>query len=361
MLNTKLQSYIKQLDTKHLKRTPSLLDSNHLNFSSNDYLNLANHEQLKLSYQAGFEKYPAGSTGSMLVSGYHETHEALEIAFSDALKVDSALLFPSGYAANLSIMQLLAALDIHALIDKEVHASIYDGLKLAGGSYTRYKLQPKKSISQNTLLLTESIFSMSGRTPDFLALAKQYPLIIDEAHAFGVLGPKGLGRVAAHKLTSTEVPLRVIPLGKALGASGAIVAGDKDWITALLQTARPLIYSTAMSPALAYGLLHAFKILQHADTARHTLQQNILCFKQHIKHSPLNFQDSDTPIQQLKLGCPKKALMCALQLQAKNINCISMREPTVRRAETGLRIVLNSSHTTDNIQYLFESLHQCLT
>ena len=259
-------------------------------------------------------------------------------------------------------MQLLATLDIHALIDKGVHASFYDGLRLGGGTYTRYphnQLPQKTKHPHNTVLITESIFSMSGETPNLNSLAEQYPLIIDEAHAFGVLGPKGLGSVPAHALTQKEVPLRMIPFGKAFGASGAIVAGDKDWITALLQTARSFTYSTAMSPALSYGLLEAFRLLQNADEARVMLQENIQCFKQHIKHSPLTWQASKTPIQQLKLGCPKKATQYALRLQAKNIRCIAMREPTVKRAETGLRIVLNSRHTPDNIHQLFECLHQC--
>ncbi len=358
MLKPKLKAYTAHLDATHLRRVPSLTPKNCLNFSSNDYLGLTSNQTLQAAYQTGFKKYPTGSTGSMLVSGYHETHAMLETAFTDTLSTDAALLFPSGYAANLSVMQLLATLNIHALIDKGVHASIYDGLRLSGGTYTRYQHTPKTT-SPNAVVITESIFSMSGQTPHLKSLAKTHPLIIDEAHAFGVLGPNGLGAVAALKLTQTHVPLRVIPFGKALGACGAIVTGDTDWITALLQTARPLIYSTAMSPALAHGILEAFKLLQAADGARLTLQKNIKQFKKQIKHSPLTWQDSQTPIQQLKLGCPKRAKQYALKLQENNIRCIPMREPTVKRADTGLRIVLNSQHTEDDIQKLFTCLDLC--
>ncbi len=363
MLKAKLKAYTAALDASHLKRSPKLTQPNALNFSSNDYLGLTQNKNLQAEYQTGFKKYPIGSTGSMLVSGYHETHLALETAFTEALAVDAALLFPSGFAANLSIMQLLAKLDIHACIDKAIHASFYDGLKLSGGAYTRFRLTPQITPDlKDTVIITESIFSMSGQAPNLAELAKKYPstpLIIDEAHAFGILGPEGLGSVAAHQLTQAEVPLRVIPLGKALGASGAVVAGDKDWITALLQTARPLIYSTAMSPAMAYGMLKAFQQLKRAHAARDTLQKNIQLFKQHIQRSPLIWQDSNTPIQQLKLGCPQKAVSYMHALAKKNIICVAMREPTVRRIDTGLRIVLNSEHTENQIRYLFKSLHQC--
>ncbi len=354
----KLKAYTEALEAQHLKRMLKPVPQNALSFSSNDYLGLSESTVLKKAYQAGFERYPVGSTGSALVSGYHAPHQALESAFASALGVDTALLFPSGYAANLSLMMLLAKLEIHALIDKQVHASIYDGLRLSGGSYTRFINAPKH-IPQDAVLITESIFSMRGKKPDLVALAKHCPLIVDEAHAFGILGPKGLGSVAAHQLTQHEVPLRMLPFGKAMGATGAIVAGNKCWIEALIQTARPLIYSTAMSPAIAFGLLHAFELLQAAKDARSQLDANIQCFRAHIENSSLTWQDSETPIQQLKLGSPKLAKAYAKALEKQNIYCVPMREPTVKRADTGLRIVLTASHTFNQIQTLFECLHQC--
>lgn len=361
-LKSKVKNYIASLEAVHLKRYPTIMPKDCLNFSSNDYLGLSSHPLLQRAYQEGFGRYAIGSTGSILVSGYHEPHQTLESAFATALQVDQALLFPSGYAANLSVMQLLAQLKIHVLIDKAIHASFYDGLRLSGASYTRYPHNQSplhKQYPEETLLLTESIFSMSGAKPDLQQLAAQYPLVVDEAHAFGVCGPKGLGEVMAQGLTQQEVPLRIIPLGKAMGLSGAIVAGDKDWITALIQSARPLIYSTAMSPALLYGLRQAFDLLLNADESRLSLQQLISTFREHVKDSPLTWQHSVTPIQQLRLGCPQKAVFWARQLLEKNIYCVPMREPTVARASTGLRIVLNSKHTEADVAFLFECLHQC--
>jgi 8-amino-7-oxononanoate synthase len=374
MLKLKVTHYLeqkKQRGTHRARRRLPPHSDHSLNFSSNDYLGLANNLEIKQAYQEAFDRYPVGSTGSALVSGYHVTHEALEHTFSDTLGVDACLLFPSGYAANLSLMNLLAEIDVHALIDKNIHASIYDGLRLRGHAYTRYRHQDLKHFQKklNTLpthaaVITESLFSMSGYMPPLQQLAelankKNYPLFIDEAHAFGLYGPEGLGAVMAHGLTQAEVPLRVIPLGKACGASGAIVAGNRIWIDALVQAARPLIYSTAMSPAMAHGLLKSFSILRAANTKRDKLKARIREFREHIQTSPLNWQDSHSPIQQLQLGCPKQALAYAVQLQAQGILCIPMREPTVKRSETGLRICLNMCHTSADINYLFECLNQC--
>ncbi|MDF1683383.1 MAG: aminotransferase class I/II-fold pyridoxal phosphate-dependent enzyme [Legionellaceae bacterium] len=377
MLKLEITNYLEQKKQQGIQRMRQRLPlhlnqaKQHINFSSNDYLGLANNLEIKQAYQEAFYRYPVGSTGSALVSGYHITHEALEHTFSDALGVDACLLFPSGYAANLSLMNLLAELNIHPLIDKNIHASIYDGLRLGGHAYTRYRHQDLEhfkhqlnTLPEHAAVITESLFSMSGHMPHLkqiaeLAHANNHPLFVDEAHAFGLYGPEGLGAVMQHGLTQTEVPLRVIPLGKAFGASGAIVAGDRIWVDALVQAARPLIYSTAMSPALAFGLLNTFSIIRGADAARKILQKRIYEFREHIKHSPLNWRDSHAPIQQLLFGCPKQALNYAEQLQAQGIICIPMREPTVKRSETGLRICLNVSHTSNNIHALFESLHQC--
>jgi 8-amino-7-oxononanoate synthase len=366
MLKRKLSDYTEHKRALGLKRTLKRIPRHALNFSSNDYLGLAHNQTLKRAYHEGLERYPIGSTSSMLISGYHESHHALQQAFIHALDVDAALLFSSGYSANLSLMRLLAELKFHALIDKQVHASIYDGLQLGGGAYSRYRHQDEMHFKQqqhklppDAVIITESLFSMSGHMPNLARLATSHALLVDEAHAFGLYGPDGLGCVKAHHLTQDNVPLRVIPFGKALGASGAVIAGDKVWIDALVQAARPLIYSTAMSPAIAYGIREALTLLRRADPARETLQHNIRIFREHIQHSPLTWRDSMSPIQQLKLGCPIKALHYSAKLQEKNIICLPIREPTVTGPDTGLRVVLNSTHTTDDINHLFESFHAC--
>lgn len=375
MLTKALNHYIAQRQAQGLYRRRKLSDKTLLNFSSNDYLSLVNDARIKQAYAAGSTRFPVGSGGSMLVSGFHPMHQALERAFACALNVDACLVFSSGYAANLSVIQLLNCIGAHSLVDKAAHASIYDGLALTGASYTRFLHNDMADFAvkvsrcpDNTVTLTESIFSMSGQIAqliDLINIGKSYgfELIVDEAHAFGVLGNEGLGSVVAHNLTQTDVPLRIIPLGKAFGAFGAIVAGQGVWIEALLQAARAYIYSTAISPAMAFGLLETLGIVRHADKRREKLQDLIAYFRACIVQSPHRWRNSHSPIQQLQLGCPHQALLATHFLQKQGILCLPMRQPTVSRTETGLRVILNYDHTIEDINQLFESLiayeHQC--
>ena len=367
-LAEKLSQYTFSLKDQglHRQRKISDIDRGVVNFSSNDYLSLTSDSRIKKAYQQGFDRYPSGSGGSMVVCGYHSTHHALEKAFASALDVDECILFPSGYAANLSVVGLLAHFNGHILIDKGTHASIYDGLKLSGASYTRYLhnnladlvLKARKAPA-NAMIMTESIFSMSGQCAPLAEIAHLgHELVVDEAHAFGVLGRQGLGGVIQHQLTQTEIPLRVIPLGKAYGANGAIVAGQGVWIDALLQLARPQIYSTALSPAMAYGLLETLEIVRGADDRRAKLMELIQYFRTAVSHSPLTWRESFTPIQQLQLGCSHRALYYSEKLREKSICCLPMRQPTVNQQETGLRVILNCHHEPDQIDWLFRSLHE---
>lgn len=368
MLTHKLKQYSTELIHQGLHRQRLIIDLNKdtINFSSNDYLSLASDPRIKNAYQKGFTEHAAGSGGSMVVCGYHATHNALERAFADALNVDDCIIFPSGYAANLSVIGLLKRFDTHIVIDKGVHASIYDGLQCTNASYTRYlhnnlgDLAVKiKTSPKNTVIMTEGIFSMSGECAPLNDMSYlEQTLIVDEAHAFGVLGREGLGSVVQHQLSQQKVPLRVIPLGKAYAASGAIVAGQGVWIDALLQTARPHIYSTAISPAFAYGLLQTLDIVRGADERRNKLRELIDYFHIAIKHSPLQWRDSNSPIQQLQLGSPHRALHYAEKLREQSIVCLPMRQPTVSKRETGLRVILNYQHQHEHIDALFNCLHQ---
>ena len=284
--------------------------------------------------------------------------------------VDDCILFSSGYAANLSVLSLLGRFDTHVLIDKVVHASIYDGLELSGASYSRFlhnnlsdMVLKINEAPTHSVIMTEGIFSMSGQCAplgEIAQLAKQHrlDLLVDEAHAFGVIGHQGLGAVILHQLTQADVPLRIIPLGKACAASGAIVAGQSEWIDALLQSARSHIYSTAPSPAFAYGLLETLEIIRGADDRRRKLADLVGYFREAIVKSPLKWRDSCSPIQQLQLGCPHRALYYADKLREQSIVCLPMRQPTVSKPETGLRIILNYQHQPEHIDCLFKWIHQ---
>ncbi len=371
MLTQQLLAYTSDRLRQNLHRQRVVSDAKDkdkiLSFSSNDYLSLGMDSRLKYAYQYGFEHYATGSGGSMVVNGYHASHQSLEKAFAQALGVDDCLLFSSGYAANLSLIELLAQHKTHLLIDKMVHASVYDGLRFSGASYSRYQhnclddltLKIQKA-PDNSVMMTEGVFSMSGELAPLadIALAGKHlqGLVVDEAHAFGVFGPQGMGTVMGAGLTQHEVPLRVIPLGKAYAGMGAIVAGNGVWIDALLQSARPYIYSTAVSPAYAYGLLKTLDVIREADDQRAHLQGLVCYFRGAIKKSSLCWSESQTPIQQLQLGCTKRALDAAKKLQEASIVCMPMRPPTVSNQKTGLRVILNAHHQPKDIDRLFRCL-----
>lgn len=372
MINDVLIEHLAQLKQNGLHRRRILnrfADKSLINFSSNDYLSLTEESSIREAFQKGFANYPAGSGGSMVICGYHASHRELEKAFAEALGVDDALLFSSGYAANLGIISLFAHFNSHFLIDKGTHASFYDGLRLANGKYTRYLHNNLDHLANklqaglmSPVIITEAVFSMSGQTTDLLelsSLATNYDAdcIIDEAHAFGVLGEEGLGAVQLCGLTQQEIPLRIIPLGKAFAFQGAIVAGRGEWIDALLQLARSHVYSTAVSPALAYGILETLDFIRNAKSRRQKLYELINYFRKLSKNSPLKWRDSSTPIQQLQLGCPHQALAYAENLRQRGIFCQAMREPTVSKKDTGLRVILNYHHESEDLEFLFEMLH----
>jgi 8-amino-7-oxononanoate synthase len=369
----RVRIYLKQLDKRGLLRNRVVsnpLDPNTIRFDSNDYLSLLGDVRISEAYTKGHTDYPSGSGASMLLSGYHANHKAVECAFTKFLKVDECLLFSSGYAANLAVTTLLGVIKVHAIIDKGIHASMYDGLSLSRGLFTRFlhnnieHLAKQLSLyPEHSVVITEGIFSMNGQVAPLAAISrlcmpKKIPLIVDEAHSFGVIGPQGAGAVAMHQLTQYEVPLRIIPLGKAFAAQGAIVAGQSDWIQALLQAARSLIYSTAVSPALSFGLLKTLDFVIEANDRRDKLEELIKFFKEKILTSPLKWADSNTAIQQIHLGCPFQALHYAQELKRNGISCSAVRAPTVTPKNTGLRIVLNYQHSAEQITFLFKILHE---
>jgi 8-amino-7-oxononanoate synthase len=372
-LNEKISEYTNQLEQQGLLRArkkSSEKDTSLVYFDTNDYLSLTEDARIAQAYQKGYATYPSGSCSSMVLSkGYHPNHYALEKAFSNLLSVDDCLLFSSGYAANLAITALLGHLKAHCIIDKGIHASVYDGLHLSQVSYTRFIHNDLHNLAKklnknpvNSIVITEGIFSMSGQISPLVEIATlcqayQTELIVDEAHSFGVMGYQGRGAVDASQLSSKEIPLRIIPFGKALAAQGAIVAGNKEWIKALLQAGRSLIYSTALSPALSYGLLKTLDIVIAADERRQKLACLIQLFKSQIKASPLFWTPSDTPIQQLILGCPHKAVYFSKELKKRGFSCSAIRPPTVHIKAAGLRVVLNYAHTPDQILNFFEKLH----
>lgn len=369
-LQEAIQNYTALKKNKGLLRTRVIAnnDKQALNFNSNDYLALTGEPRIAAAYQKGYQLYPSGSGGSMLLSGYHEIHHAVERAFAAFLDVDDCILMSSGYAANLAVTSLLGQIRATCLIDKSVHASIYDGLKLADVKYKRFLHNDLNDLNKqlntsaiNPVVITEGIFGMSGQQASLhemhrIGASQQAVFIVDEAHSIGVLGMQGQGAVALHQLGQHEIPLRIIPLGKAFAGQGALIAGQQLWIDAILQAGRSLIYSTAISPALAYGLLETLTAVREADDRRYKLARLIHYFKQRIDHSPLTWSASTSTIQQLQLGCPHLALFYAAELSARGIHCSAIRPPTVPMQSAGLRIIINAAHREQHIDQLFHQL-----
>lgn len=370
-LSTQILEYTQSLSERGLlrQRLVSTQDKDLIRFDCNDYLSLLNDKRIAQAYEHGFRSYPSGSGGSIVLSGYHLMHQTLESAFAEFLGVDGCIVFSSGYAANLAVTGLLSVINAHCILDKEVHASIYDGLVLNKLNYTRFvhndveNLAKKLEInSNNSVIVTEGIFSMSGQKAPLSSIKAivaetQTPIIVDEAHSIGVLGKEGIGAVGFHQLSQVDVPLRIIPLGKAFAGQGAVVAGQERWIKALLQAGRSAIYSTAISPALCYGLLKTLDVVRIEEQRRTQLKHLIHFFQQQIAHSPLTFSYSDTAIQQLQLGCPHRALHFAKELKQVGFCCSAIRAPTVSTKYAGLRFVLNYKHTQEQISLLFERLN----
>lgn len=369
-LDDRVSELLRQATKTHQLRRPSLCPEGMLNFSSNDYLSLRAHPTLKKAHQQAFAAHPVSSAGAMLLSGYHAPHQELEQAFADFLGVEGALLLNSGYVANLSLIAFLQAIDAICLVDKQIHASVYDGLHKNQMSFIRYihnelsDLEKKLSVTEGfKAVLTEAVFSMSGQRADLgairaLASAHQATLIVDEAHSFGLYGQQGRGAAHLYGLDEHSLPLRVIPLGKAFAAQGAMIAGKKSWIEALVQVARPYIYSTAPSPAFAAGMLTHLELLKSADDRREKLQCLIASFQDLVGQSRMNWRNSCTAIQFLTLGSTEKALNLSSRLADKGFYCLAVRHPTVRKNEAGLRVVLNYDHEIQHLKQLFHLIER---
>lgn len=315
-----------------------------LNFSSNDYLNLAADKRVNEIYSAAFKNFPSGSAGSPLIQGYHQQHQILEDKFCKLLGAKAALVFSSGYQANLAVGTLLNRLNYSCYIDKEAHASIYDSIKLNNLNYKRFiKGNLKIDNSQKNILYTEAIFSMSGAQANLTNLS--IPAIVDEAHSFGVIGE--FGAQGCH-----NVLLRVIPLGKACFAQGCVVVGSKEHIEEIVQNARAYIYSTAMSPALSFGISEVLQLVKEAEQPRAHLKNLVEYFIFKRQNSQLVWRDSKTQIQFLIVK-DKLALFSDAFIK-NNITCQQIMPPTVNRS--GFRIVLTAAHSITDIDKLFEVL-----
>lgn len=352
-------------------RTRQAVANSTLDFAGNDYLGLAQDPRVSEAQAAGARLYGAGAGASHLVSGHMEVHDALEEALARWTGRERALLFSTGYMANLGVLQALA--DRHTAIfqDRLNHASLIDGAALSGARSRRYHHRDTSDLENllarskcaHKLVVSDGVFSMDGDVADIASLATVSQrhsawLMVDDAHGVGVLGNNGSGCVGS-AWGSIEVPILVGTLGKALGTAGAFVAGDAELIDHLIQFSRSYIYTTAQPPAIAAATLKALEIVQGEPEHRAQLNANIAYFRREALRLGLPLSISDTPIQPLILADEARTLRWAGQLQTLAIHVGAIRPPTVPKGEARLRITLSARHQRVDIDQLLAALDQC--
>ncbi len=387
-----LQNLLQQRQQAHLYRTRLVHDSPQtpvltingqqiLNFCSNDYLGLANHPQLKIALQQGVEKYGVGSGASHLVNGHTQAHHQLEQQLAAFVGRERALIFSTGYMANLGIITGLLGRNDAIFLDKWDHASLVDGALLSRAKLYRYAHQNFAQLENHLatskeihkLIVTDGVFSMDGDLAllsQLVELAKKYHawLMVDDAHGLGVLGETGRGSVEYYQLNATDVPILMgtlgkafgVTLGKAFGVAGAFVAGSELLIETLIQTARSYIYTTALPPALAVALQKSLNLVSTETWRRQRLHALIRYFCQQSQLKQLPITNSITPIQPIMLGDAERAVWVSQQLLQRNILVTAIRPPTVPQGSARLRITLSAAHTESQIDYLLDSLHNIL-
>ena len=378
----------KSLDTirrAHWHRSPQSIESSPgavvklaarrlINFASNDYLGLAGDDRLIQAAMAATKEFGTGATGSRLLSGHRDLHQQLELAIANLKQTEDALVFSSGYLANLgAIVSVVGKRDL-ILSDKYNHSSLKNGAALSGATALEYshcnledltaKLEQNRARYRKCLIITDSIFSMDGDLcplPQLLALAAKFNcmVLVDEAHATGVFGVSGAGCAEHFGCTGTPL-IQVGTLSKALGSLGGYVAGSAALIDFLRNRAPSWIYTTALTPADAAAALEAVRIVQQEPERRVRLRQNIETFKYcAITNHQLPISNSLSPIFSLPLKDAASALTVGSKLKEMGIFAAAIRPPTV--SVSRIRISLMATHELAHLQQLVEALEEVLS
>lgn len=375
-----LSQALEQRRAQQLLRTPVTLEcydgrvlvvagKSYLNFSGNDYLDLATAPQVLQAFADGAAQFGGGSSGSPLVTGQHAVHQQLSDNLADWLGVERVLLFSSGFAANQAMLLTLSSKSDTLLLDKLSHASLIDAALHSEAGFKRFAhndlsaLQRLLAQQPQPMVVTEGVFSMDGDSPDLpamLALCRQYgaPLLLDDAHGLGVQGPEGKGTAAAQGIAQSELFCTMANFGKALGLGGAFVGGSKTVIDYIEQFGRHYVYSTALPPPLCAAVLKSIQLCRADNWRRDKLHSNIALFRRLGADLPL--LNSQSPIQGLVLGSSERALAVSQLLKQQGIWLSAIRPPTVPQGSARLRITLSAAHTTEDITLLVQQLRQVL-
>lgn len=343
-----------------------------INFASNDYLGLAEDKRLKIAAINAIENFGTGSTGSRLLSGHRQVHRELEQAIASLKKTEDAIVFSSGYLANLGTISAIVGKRDLILADEYNHSSLKKGAILSGGTVREYPhnnietlktiLQHHRNDHRRCLIITDSVFSMDGDLCpllDIIDLAEQFNcmLLVDEAHATGIFGASGAGIVEHFNCTGKEI-IQIGTLSKALGSLGGYVAGSTQLIDFLRNRASTWIYTTALSPADTAAALAAIKIVQSEPERRQKLWQNVTYLRELIIDpvSKLEILPSESAIICFTLANPNTALAMSQELKKAGIFAPAIRPPTVPTSR--IRISLMATHEISHIQKLIEVIQR---
>ena len=372
-------------ERKETNSLRSLKSSNiGVDFCSNDYLGFSGSKEHTTLANDIYKEHAGnqnGATGSRLLSGNHKLHELVEQRIAQFHKSETALLFNSGYDANLGFLQAVPQRGDIILYDALVHASIRDGIQMSHAKAYKFDHNDiedlkrhlsvraqSRTIDQQIYVITESVFSMDGDSPDLIAitqLCQDYNchLVVDEAHALGVVGSKGQGLVQELQLQET-VFARIVTFGKALGAHGAAILGSKVLQEYLINFARPFIYTTALPPHSAAAILAGYTLLQRtAGThAIKTLHHHIQVFQEELKRLAINthFITSNTAIQAAIIPNNERVLTLSQELTKAGFEVLPIRSPTVPKGSERLRFCLHSFNTVDEIKNVLSLLKTML-
>ena len=345
-----------------------------LSFCSNDYLGLAAHPTITKAFINAAETEGVGSGAAHLLSGHSYYHQQLEEALADFMGQQSVLLFSSGYQANLGVIDGLMSRGDVVIQDKLNHASLLDGGRLSTAKSWRYhhadmgSLQRRLRQTEDSdcrLVVTDGVFSMDGDLAPLQPLIQltqkhQAALMVDDAHAIGVLGKHGRGSVEHWQVKAEHMPIVMGTLGKAFGTAGAFVAADKDVIETLIQQSRTFVYTTAQPAAVAAASLASLVLVRTENWRREKLQTLIEQFRKGAAELGIATMNSLTPIQPIMIGDDKKAIVIGQELESRGFLLGVIRTPTVPLGSARLRVTLSTNHTEQNIKQLLEALEDVI-
>ena len=382
LLSTQLNG-LSLLNLRRQRRPVVAIDATHVeidgqrlvNFAGNNYLGLTHHPAILRAVVDATTTHGFGSGAAPLVSGYTDLHAAAETTLADWKGTEDAVLFSSGFQANLAAVGAMAAV-VHSagkavrfLLDKWVHASLIDAVRATGQPYRVFphngisklrRLLQEAAPEELQVVVTESIFSMDGDAANLSALAdlkREHPfiLLLDEAHAAGVYGPDGAGYAAELGLR-TVVDISIVTLSKALGGIGGAICGSKHWCEAVINFGRAYLFSTSLPPAVAAAAVAAIGVLRNEPWRQARVRALAIRVRGELSAAGWRIPVGDSPIIPIPLGSEEAALIASASLQKQGLLVVAIRPPTVPRGGSRLRVTLSCEHTDGEINRLIQGL-----